>query len=505
MATTIIGIPASSVKSNFSAAAGMVPSQRLDLALQGLAGLETLRDLARSNSVSRKFIYAQMDKALNALESTFTDSENDPPDALLFSLAVTKSWIRSLVVSLALSAHAPFRGIAEVLGDLFSYRISIGTIHNILHEAVVAARAANAGENLSGVRVGAHDEIFQGGKPVLTGVEVFSHYCYLLSLQEHRDAETWAILLLDLQTKGLNPDRTIADFGRGLRAGQAEAWPGVPCDGDTFHALRELGQLAVYLENRAFGVISTRDKLERQMERSKKKARGNSLSRKLGSARVAEENALLLADDIALLATWFREDVLALVGPDLKGRMEIYDFIVSELKQREPQAPHRLGPVRRLLENQRDNLLAFVARIDKGLEEIARSFQIDLGVVRAVYELHGLVQDNLRLYQPEAELRKILRHAFYPVDRAIETLLKETVRASSAVENFNSRLRDYFFLRQNIGPDYLELLRFYLNRHRFQRSERPERRGRSPAEMLTGKPLPHWLEQLGFERHRPAA
>ena len=201
MATTIIGIPASSVKSNFSAAASMDPSQRLDLALQGLAGPETLSDLARSNSVSRKFIYVQMDKAQNALESTFTDSENDPQDAPLFSLAVTKSWIRSFVVSLALSAHAPFRGIAEVLGDLFGYNISIGSIHNIINHAVVAARAVNAGENLSGVKVGAHDEIFQGGKPVLTGVDVSSLYCYLLSLQKHRDAETWAILLLDLQTK----------------------------------------------------------------------------------------------------------------------------------------------------------------------------------------------------------------------------------------------------------------------------------------------------------------
>ena len=146
-----------------------------------------------------------------------------------------------------------------------------------------------------------------------------------------------------------------------------------------------------------------------------------------------------------------------------------------------------------------------MARVDKGLEEIARSFQIDLGIVGAVYELHGLAYDEVRRYRQEAELRKILRHAFYPVDRAIETLLRETVRASSAVENFNNRLRDYFFLRQNIGPEYLELLRFYLNHHRFQRSERPERRERSPAEMLTGKPLPHWLEQLGFESYRPAA
>jgi len=71
---------------------------------------------------------------------------------------------------------------------------------------------------------------------------------------------------------------------------------------------------------------------------------------------------------------------------------------------------------------------------------------------------------------------------------------------SSLVENLNSQLRQYFFLRRQIGHGYLDLLRFYFNHRRYERSLRPERTGYSPAELMTGEKHPHWLEILGFKR-----
>jgi len=44
------------------------------------------------------------------------------------------------------------------------------------------------------------------------------------------------------------------------------------------------------------------------------------------------------------------------------------------------------------------------------------------------------------------------------------------------------------------------LLQFFLNHRLFLRSECPERVGKSPAELLTGRPHGHWLELLGYER-----
>ena len=44
-----------------------------------------------------------------------------------------------------------------------------------------------------------------------------------------------------------------------------------------------------------------------------------------------------------------------------------------------------------------------------------------------------------------------------------------------------------------------------LNRAHFLRNTRAERHKKSPAEILSGKPHPHWLEMLGFERLKRAA
>ena len=95
-------------------------------------------------------------------------------------------------------------------------------------------------------------------------------------------------------------------------------------------------------------------------------------------------------------------------------------------------------------------------------------------------------------------MRESVRHAEAICGEADRRAL--AVRASSIIENINSRLRSYFFLRREIGSGYLALLQFFLNHRRFLRSERPERDDKSPAELLTGQPHPHWLEMLGYSR-----
>lgn len=85
----------------------------------------------------------------------------------------------------------------------------------------------------------------------------------------------------------------------------------------------------------------------------------------LGQRRLAahahreEARAVALAADVATLLKWLREDVLSLAGPDHATRRELFDFIVAELRLREPLCSHRIGPVVRALTNQRDDQLAF--------------------------------------------------------------------------------------------------------------------------------------------------
>ncbi len=499
------GFPQPGIRASHSAtptypAKAMTPPQRRQLALEALAGAETVSRLAGQHEVSRKFVYRQAAKAEEALDAAFSPADRDD-QKVLFHLPVTKAWLRQLILGLTLICHSSLRGVVELFGDVFDRSISVGTVHNVLQSAVVQARACNEQQDLSGVRIGAHDEIFQGGRPVLVGVDADSTYCYLLSLEDHRDADTWGVRLLELQDQGFQPEATVADAGTGLRAGQALAMPEVPCRGDVFHILQTVQSLVTFLENRAYVAIGTTANLERKKARFEWRGRPTQgVAVKLGRAEREEARAVALATDVATLLKWLREDVLSLAGPDHATRRELFDFLVAELRSREPLCPHRIGPVVRALANQRDDLLAFASQLDRDLAVLAAEFQVPVETARAVLNVELLPPDDPSRWPREDALRSQLGSRYFPLCVAAAEVARQTVRASSLVENLNSRLRSYFFLRRHLGPDYLALLQFFLNHRRFLRSERPERVGKSPAELLNASPHPHWLEMLGYVR-----
>ncbi len=85
-----------------------------------------------------------------------------------------------MVVSLALDGFASEEGIQRVIENNFGEHISIGKISQILNQAADRAAEFDASVDLSGIRQGANDEIFQCGVPVLTGIDTVSTYVYLL-------------------------------------------------------------------------------------------------------------------------------------------------------------------------------------------------------------------------------------------------------------------------------------------------------------------------------------
>jgi hypothetical protein len=478
----------------------LLPQERRDLAVQVLAGAQPVSDLAREHEVSRKFLYQQVHTAQEALNQAFAPSST--LDDVLVDLPVTKAWLRQLVLGLVLICHSSTRGVVELLRDVFDLPISLGTVHNIVHSAVPHAQGINQQYDLSTIRIGLLDEIFQAGDPVLVGVDARSTFCFLLSQEEHRDADTWAINLLERADRGFAPDATVADFAAGLRAGHREALPDVPCRGDVFHALYDVEPLVRYLENRAYEAMDARAKLERKQATAERRhgRKDQSLARKLSYARSAESKAIALADEVALLARWLRDDILSVAGPEYAIRSDLFDFVVAELRARESAYSHRIRPVRTLLENQRDNLLAFAVELDRDLTSLAQEWQISVTTAREVLQVQSLPTSDPKRWRRETALREALRDRYHGVCADVQELSDRVVRASSLVENLNSRLRTYFFLRRQLGNDYLTLLQFFLNHRRYLRSEDPSRVGKSPAELLTGEPHAHWLELLGYTR-----
>jgi hypothetical protein len=200
---------------------------------------------------------------------------------------------------------------------------------------------------------------------------------------------------------------------------------------------------------------------------------------------------------VATLCDWLARDILAVAGPDYPSRRELLDWVVAELQTREEQCQGRIRPVRVLLANQGADLLAFAKSLDKDLQTLACAWQVSTASARALLQTQQMSERDSRKWQRQAEHRQQLGGRYYGLSEAVEDLARRVVRASSLVENVNSRLRNYFFLRRQLGPGYLELLRFFLKNRRLVRSEYAERAGKSPAELLSGQEHEHWLEMLG--------
>lgn len=500
MVKTIINVPNNFCKSNSqycSNAANLSPVERKSISIQTLSGASTVTEMSARKNVSRKFIHKQKKLADQALDKAFEPVLKNKE--VIFYLPVTKEWIQQFILAQILICHSSYRGVIEILASLFDYHnICPGTIHNIVMKASKTAAEINSKESLSNIRYAAHDEIFQNSTPVLAGVDIESTYCYHLSAEDHRDETTWGVHLLDLRERGLHPKYTVADGGTGLRAGQAAAWPDVPCYGDVFHAQYELGKLVRFLENRAASASSKLEKFEAKMLKAKKNGEGQKVSKSLALTRQKHKEISLLAEQISILSDWMREDVLSLAGPDIKIRRELFDFIVEEIEKQEAIFSYKIRPVRISLQNQRDILLGFVNELEKQFIALSEQSDVPLYLVQAVCELQGLNQESQFYWSQRLELQKKLGHKFFMVYQAVQEILENTPRASSLVENLNSRLRNYFFLRRHIGNKYLTLLQFFLNHRRFMRSGHSERVGLSPLEIMTKEKQPHWLESLGF-------
>ena len=101
-------------------------------------------------------------------------------------------------------------------------------------------------------------------------------------------------------------------------------------------------------------------------------------------------------------------------------------------------------------ENQKDNLLAFAAVLDEKLTDISQRFNIPLYLVRQVCLLQEQNSQQTSYWATSNQLHHQIGSQFYLLTEAVEQAMKETPRASSLVENFNSRCPKLLFLKTNI-------------------------------------------------------
>ncbi len=220
---------------------------------------------------------------------------------------------------------------------------------------------------------------------------------------------------------------------------------------------------------------------------------------------IEEEKLMLhLTKNIDILVSWMEHDVLNKPGENIIVRRQLFNFIVAELEVLAKLHPHRIMSMCVKLEDIQDLLLAFVDVLEEKFAAIAKQFNCPIESIWKICKLqrYKYLGDNYLIRSENIVLQ--LGDAFEDLEDAVLTALDTTERTSSMIENLNSRVRPYLFIKKNVEQSFLDLLRFYFNHTPLLRSERWRRVNKTPAELLNGQHQ-HWLEMLGYSKFNRAA
>lgn len=465
------------------------------ISMQALRREASITQIASLHGCSRSTVYAQMDKAISAVNHTFDADDTD----VLYYIPVTKTWLHQVVLALFLICQSSYRNILFFMGTLFNYSLSIGSVFNIIHHAANNAEQINQSYDLSAIKTSAADELFHRNKPHLAVVDIDSRFCALLKKAEQRDSDTWGIHLLDLQRQGYSPDTTIMDSAKGLNKGHEIALPKTVRRQDHFHLLQDVKDCGRYLTNEEASSATATLKLLHKTDKIRHKNEKKQHRRKYLLALKRHQQLENICRQFNLLSQWLQFDVLQLPGHEPETRTMLYDFIVEEMALLATRHPHRIGDIVTSLKTQRDGVLEVSNTLNHQFTALASHYHQPIDVIWRLCYIARYSLDSTKYHEEAEHLVTIIGEKYDALENDVLAILESTHRCSSMIENFNSRLRPYLDEQKFMTQKTLSLIQFYLNHKPFMRSQHQRLIHKTPAQAMTGKDHPHWLEMLGFQ------
>ena len=468
-----------------------------DIALKSLDKSRTITSISEAHNCSRTTVYKQKSKLISAANETFKDEEKE--STFLFNFPVKKSTICIIVLALFLICKSSYRDIKLFLKFVFDYDISLGNIFNILDDASQTADSANNSYDISKITDVASDEMFHRNKPVLNVVDIKSRFCILSTKEKSRDADTWGIRLLELLDKGFNPNVSIIDQAKGLRNAYEYVLPDTQLRFDHFHLISKLKDCARFLNNRVKSTETEEVKLFIKLHKNTNEAKKANLEMEFKSMEQTHHQLKAIASQFTTLSQWLQHDVLQLPGLSTEGREELYDFIVKQIQALAEEHPHRIKEVVASLVNQKDAVLSVVYELAEKLEVVAKKHNVKIKILWDICYLFRCSYDSIKYNLKVIEIENLIGDKYDLIEDEIREILEGIHRCSSMIENYNSRIRPYLSEMKSFSQIRLNLIRFYLNHKPFLRAANSDNKGKTPAEILTGKTLKNWIELLGFQ------
>jgi hypothetical protein len=481
---------------------------------------------ARDAQCSRQTVYDHARKVQHAVEA---EHQVGPPrqqlldriQALQAENAQLWDWLEQTIDfpeakrdQFAVTAAAMGLSLSQIAALL---AIVVGAVacpsRSALHRVVQAAgrRAGRVLEALDRrcrvlILVGCLDEIFFHGRPVLVGVEPASMTWFLGRRAADRTGATWH--------EALRPwtalEYVVADAGKGLQAGvallQQDRHHGdqrVPESGlDVFHTAHEARQVLARQWHRVERLWEEAEAAEAQAQRAGQQGQDRRGPAAVARAAWKRAAAAFTAYERGA-AGWERaRRALAVFGPagQLNDRVRARQEITAALPS---LSGREWSKVRGLLGAEAS--LTFLDRLHRQLEQA----EPDAGLRAELVRLWRLRRQRPRRAQEEAGgcghvahlvqmvLCRGLSASWATSYRRVSQVLRQAVRASSAVECMNSVLRMHQSRHRTVTQEMLDLKRLYWNCRAFRDGKR---RGRSPYEHL-GLPIARYdfWSVLGME------
>lgn len=450
-------------------------------------GGKSVNEISEESGMSREYVYQQKKKVIKYAEK---QDEEELEEAVL---KLDKKHIERMILSLSLDCQSPASGIQRFFETVCKKPISAGYISNVLNEASKRAEKFDAQIELSGIKQGANDEIFQCGTPVIVGVDVESTYAYMLEEASDRTAETWEIYLNECKERGLELSTSINDGGTGLMAGIPKVYPEAEIQADTFHSVYEMGKEVSRIERKAYSLMKGEYALLENLE-SKRPRKKSKESLKEIQPKTAE--AIKFYDLLFILFTWLKE-MLRFSGYSKEDTMLLAQWILQEMKELAENSPGILKEVNKI-QKMLPNLLSFIKRLEQGMDERSKETGIPVEAFQLMYLQLSCSQSSVQSNKITVRLVQMLMDRYTEAGDELKRLLDKTKKASSLVENLNGRIRVYMEVKRVIPTRFFVLMKVYFNTKRYQRSRCKERIGKSPLELLTGIRQPEFLEALGY-------
>lgn len=425
------------------------------------------------------------------------------------------------VLTAAFPGKMALRPMQQMLTEALGQSPSLGWLSELLKEAGQKAKEILAGIDFSvmGPLIVLRDETFFQDAPILMLVDPVSSVIVQAVVAPDRQADTWALLLLQAQEQGVEFAGLVEDMARMYASSCRHAELNVQVQKDTWHIQRDGKRLLTALEKSALRASQTVYAMEKKMLKAWDEALF--LDKYIDAVALEEERYA----QVEHFACWFDHFCDACEIVDLPSGgirdMETNQWLLNEsLSALETIDQADVQKWVKSLRSHQHQLLVWMEWLTPSLavwqERLAHLLPEPQARKEFTHLVARLWRSRQALMNGHSGWRRFVQETSASLDacllasptlhasaQQLSDILDAACRTSSLIECINGLLKPFLHNRRSF-PD-TDSLQNYLNLfvlwHNMRVYERGKRQGHSPYQ-LAGIPLPStdWLDLLGFPR-----